>query len=334
LHRLLPRVITTPEPGETRGLHAPRRAGRWRSALLLPLVLATGCVPREPAAPPRQTPGPQQPAPHGASIAVARALRIASWNLNWLDRSIDAGVVKRSEADYQRLRQYAQRLDADIVAFQEVEGVEAAWRVFDPAKYDVHVSDECDSQRTGFAFKRTLSVTRNPDYVPLDVGSLRVGADITLHINGAPLRLLSIHLKSGCFKDPLERESEPCRKLKAQLPFLEAWIDARSREHIPAIILGDFNRRFFAKPDEPFWTEIDDADPPGSDLMSPTQGHRSDCWSGQYPVYIDHIVFNELAARWYSPNTFQQQLFDAADAEHKARLSDHCPISVTVTPAR
>jgi endonuclease/exonuclease/phosphatase family metal-dependent hydrolase len=241
-------------------------------------------------------------------------------------------VNKRSEADYQRLRQYAERLDADIIAFQEVEGPQAAWRVFDPTKYDVHVADQCDPQRTGFAFKRTLSVTRNPDYVPLDVGSLRAGADITLHIDGTALRLLSVHLKSGCFKDPLERQTEACRKLNAQLPFLEAWIDDRSREHTPAIILGDFNRRFFARPDEPFWAEIDDGDPAESDLMSPTRDQRSGCWNGQYPAYIDHIVFNAPAAHWYSRNTFQQQLYDADDAGYKAQLSDHCPISVTITP--
>ena len=40
-------------------------------------------------------------------------LRVATWNLEWLNRRDGTGPVKRVEADYARLRRYADKLDAD-----------------------------------------------------------------------------------------------------------------------------------------------------------------------------------------------------------------------------
>jgi endonuclease/exonuclease/phosphatase family metal-dependent hydrolase len=271
--------------------------------------------------------------PNGSAHADAlpRRLKVASWNLEWLHRNDGAGPVKRVEADYARLRGYAERLAADVIALQEVDGEEAAARVFDPEKYELHMAAQSDPQRTGFAIRRGLSVTPHPDYTALDVGQVRVGVDITVHYAGGPLRLLSVHLKSACFSDPLTSDKRDCKKLAAQVPVLEAWIDARSAEGVPAIVLGDFNRRFFAGKDEPFWRDLDDAEPPLSDLWAPTEGIRSICWNGAYPDFIDHLVLNKSATALALADSFVQQQYDPSDSVYKRVLSDHCPLAITLT---
>jgi endonuclease/exonuclease/phosphatase family metal-dependent hydrolase len=250
--------------------------------------------------------------------------------LEWLNRSNDTGIVKRQDVDYDRLRKYAKQLDADIVAVQEVDGEEALRRVFDDAEYDYHVASQNGGQLTGFAYRATLSVTKNPDVESLDVGSVRTGTDLTVNVNGQPVRLLSVHLKSGCFEDPLTTNTVACTKLHAQLPKLEEWIDARAAASEPFLVLGGFNRCL--KTGEAFYTEIDDGDPANADLTLVTDGRTSACSGGEFPQFIDHVVFSKNAASWMVPASFEQLTYDPADTAFKSKLTDHCPISVQLQP--
>lgn len=259
-------------------------------------------------------------------------LKIATWNLAWLNRTSGRGPVARSDADYARLRSYAQRLDADVIALQEVDGPEAAARVFAETDYAFHVAARGDAQRAGFAYRRGLAVTVHPDYDALDVGQLRAGADLSIELGGRKLRLLSVHLKSGCFAAPLTSSSKDCSKLRAQLPALEAWIDQRALEGSAAIVLGDFNRRLFARGDA-VWAELDDGEPAASDLWSPTEGVRARCWEGEYPEFVDHIVLNAPARRWLVAGSFEELVYDARDAAAKRTLSDHCPLALRLDAA-
>jgi endonuclease/exonuclease/phosphatase family metal-dependent hydrolase len=260
-------------------------------------------------------------------------LKLATWNLEWLSSRLEAGVVKRRQEDYDRLAKYADRLDADIVAFQEVDGEAAARRVFSPERYAFHVAGDRNVQRTGFAYKRDLAVVRHPDYRELDVGGLRVGADLGVRFANRDLRLLAVHLKSGCFDGPLTKPSSSCEKLAAQLPKLEAWIDARAADQVPFAVLGDFNRRLFAGPNEPFWAELDDAEPPESDLSSPAMGHGAACWGAKFPHFISHIVLGKSAGLLLKPGSFTEHAYDAADAPKKGVISDHCALSVVLLSA-
>ncbi|NEQ44067.1 MAG: hypothetical protein F6K00_11130 [Leptolyngbya sp. SIOISBB] len=72
--------------------------------------------------------------------ATAAPLKIATWNIENLRASENSGPNPRTRADYQRLAQYSEQLDADIVALQEVEGVAAAIQVFDENEYDFFFS--------------------------------------------------------------------------------------------------------------------------------------------------------------------------------------------------
>ena len=73
---------------------------------------------------------------------------------------------KRSE-DIDALRRYALMLDADVIAFQEVDGPEIAAMVFPPERYVVVTTADDVVQRVGFAVRRNIPFVRNPDLVGL-----------------------------------------------------------------------------------------------------------------------------------------------------------------------
>jgi endonuclease/exonuclease/phosphatase family metal-dependent hydrolase len=207
-------------------------------------------------------------------------LRIATWNMEHLSEDGAQGCKARTDADYALMRRYADRLNADVIAFEEVESIKAASRVFDPAKYQLIIEERsagdhfpCGGQEgrkltrqaVGFAIRKGVQFDRAPDLADLAVGNpnLRSGVDIIVHARGhAPVRLLAVHLKSGCFNG---LKGDACQTLQQQIPVLEKWIDARAAEPIRFIVLGDFNRRL-ARQDDVLWADLDDGQPANADL--------------------------------------------------------------------
>ena len=264
-----------------------------------------------------------------AVAASADTLKIAAWNVENLRDEAGEAASRRTEDEFRRLRQHAQKLDADVIAVQEVENERVLARVFDPAGYDFFVSDRNHVQRTGFAVRKSISVMRHPDLAALGAGgSLRHGVDLEVLVDGQSIRLLSIHLKSYCFEDSIAAPAtKDCRKLARQVPVLERWIDARAAEGTPFAVLGDFNRRFDA-PDEDFWAQIDDGDPAGLKLHRANGGRQAACNEGRYPLFIDHIVYDGLLSRMVVPGSFEELVYAGSP------LSDHCPIAVTLDTGR
>src|SRR5829696_8340305 len=147
--------------------------------------------------------------------APRTTLRLATWNLEHLAAANGEGCRPRTEADYATLRAHADRLGADVIAFQEVENAAAAARVFPADRWTVVMSHRPDRVRdsfcrgeagprirmqdVGFAIRKGLSFRRNRDLSELGLGNpdLRWGVDITLRLP-KPIRLLAVHLKSGC----------------------------------------------------------------------------------------------------------------------------------------
>jgi endonuclease/exonuclease/phosphatase family metal-dependent hydrolase len=263
---------------------------------------------------------------------LADQIKIATWNIQHLRDSNNEGHNKRAQGDYDRLAKYASLLNADIVALQEVEGAEAAKRVFNPTKYNFFFSRRNHVQLTGFAVKTNLKVIQNPDNSDLNVtGGLRNGTDITVTLDNKEIRFLSVHLKSWCWGNPMDSTKSDCVKLNKQLKELEKWIDARASEETPFIVLGDFNRRMGIRNDT-FWPEIDDGEPTNADLSRVTEGRLSDCWAGEFPIYIDHIIFDLRSSKWVVDGSFSQLVY-TEDESLKEKLSDHCPISIIINPA-
>ncbi len=256
---------------------------------------------------------------------TADSLRLATWNIEWLNAQEDQGMVKRDQEDYEALRKYAQEVDPDIVSFQEVDGQAAAQRIFPTDQYNIYLLDQPGPQDTGFAVRSTLSVRQHPPVFRLNVGSLRAGIDISIFWQKAEIRLLSVHLKSGCFSGDLER-SKACKKLGKQLPVLEQWIDDRQTDGANFAVMGDFNRRFFSEGGDPMWAALNDGDPQGLELWSPTKGQTPHCHGGKHREFIDHIVMNRALKDRVHLGSFSEHLYGAASK--KFRLSDHCMLSL------
>lgn len=272
--------------------------------------------------------------PRGGS----RSLKLATWNLEHLAEHDGSGCRARVEADYAALRAVVDRLDADVIAFEEVENLAAARRVFTPDEYTIAMSTRPDhvragfcrrdatsgptirKQDVGFAIRKSIAFTRNPDLDALALGNadLRWGVDITLE-GRKPLRLLALHLKSGCSQGTT---SEACPVLFDQVPVLQSWIAARQSEGIAFALLGDWNRRL-ALADDGVWQRLNND---GVALTDAAAGRAAHCVE-RYPDFIDHIVLDANAAARMQADSFEEFDYGVAESEHP---SDHCPVAVSV----
>ena len=265
-----------------------------------------------------------------AGPAAAAELKLATWNLDWLtlrpagDPTLPADVRPKQTADLARLRGYAAALAADVVALQEVDGAAAAETVFPPAQYNLHLTADRVVQRVGFAVRRGLAFTANPDLTALELPGttrLRSGADITLDGSGGRLRLLSVHLKQGCRQERLTDRTRPaCPLLRAQLAALQGWVAQRRDEGVPFVLLGDFNRWMDAG--DGFFAALQQ----GGRLARVTEGRSSPCWGGG--GFIDHIIAGGAAGAWMRAETLRVLVYRESGEEWRDRLSDHCPVSV------
>ena len=271
--------------------------------------------------------------------SVAGELRIASWNLEHLKDSDGEGCIGRTDADYAAISGRLAELNADIVALQEVENVAAAHRVFPAAQWRVEMSSRpatgnsarCRERpsahlghlATGFAIRRGIDYRRNADVKVLGMrkGFQRWGADIAVRQGGRQLRLLSVHLISGCWgmrEDRNQKRKQICDALRGQIRHLKDWADARQAEGAPFVILGDFNRRLALKGDWA-WQLLS---PPRASLRLLTSGARSRC-DPRYPAFIDHLIAGGGAQEMLAPGSFRE-------LPRRGPHPDHCAVSATI----
>ena len=271
-----------------------------------------------------------------ASPAGALELRVATWNLEHLDDTNGAGCVGREDGDYAALAERIDALGVDVVAFQEVENAAAAERVFDSERWSVEVSERpttgsgpsCYGRpearlghlATGIAVRAGLEYTRNADVSALAAGSRfrRWGTDVTVTRGGGSLRVLSVHLKSGCFsaaEDDNASDRASCATLREQMEAVADWMAARRDAGEPFVVAGDFNRRL-AIPDDWAWALLAEDAPA---LSLPTAGRISRC-DERYLEFIDHLVFDAGAGLSMVLGSFEE-------GERSDPHPDHCAVS-------
>ena len=268
--------------------------------------------------------------------AGALELRVATWNLEHLDDTNGAGCAGRSDGDYAALARRIDALGADIIAFQEVENTAAAGRVFDAQRWSAEVSSRpstgygfaCRGRpegrfghlATGIAIREGLEYTRNADFSSLAGGNrfLRWGTDVTVQRDGQALRVLSVHLKSGCWgarEDGRASRESDCGTLRDQMEALADWIANRRKAGEAFVVVGDFNRRL-AVPGDWAWAVLTDSAPA---LSLPTAGRISRC-DERYPEFIDHLVFDAGAGLSMVLGSFEE-------GERSGPHPDHCAVS-------
>jgi endonuclease/exonuclease/phosphatase family metal-dependent hydrolase len=293
--------------------------------------------------------------------AAADRLTVATWNLEWMmrpqvfdalaagcfgrgdrpgggDRSIPCDLLPRgrwSEADLARIRAFAATLPADVVALQEIDGADAAREIFPGHAFCF--TRRRQVQNVGFAVRKGIRFRCNRDYAALALpeDAVRRGADITIE-PGTPreMRLLAVHLKASCNRDPLTAPRDDCAILQRQVPVLEDWIDRRARDGAAFGVVGDFNRRFDreragGRDDRgavvAIWPEIDDGEPDGADLIDPGAGLGPvSCGNGHGKrMPVDYLILGERLAARLVPGSFR-----AWEYPPGGRWPDHCVISI------
>ena len=271
-------------------------------------------------------------------------LRIATWNLEHLNDTDDAGCVPRDEADYDAIADRIRAIAPDVVAFQEVENMAAALRVFPATHWHVEVSmrpepaatpRECwglpgkylHHLATGFAIRKEIVYHRNEDleFLGDPAPHNRWGTDITVALGDRQLRLLSVHLKSGCWsaeQDASESRAETCATLRDQVLELRSWAHRREDERTAFGILGDFNRRLAVR-DDWAWRELS---PKSSPLDLLTADIETHC-DPRFKEFIDHIVLDRTAAALLVPESTREW---PRHDDHP----DHCAVSTDLQVSR
>lgn len=296
-----------------------------------------------------------------SAAPVDGRLTIATWNMEWMirpevfdalapscfgrgaraaghERAIPCDLAPKgrwSEADLARIRDFAATLPVDVFVLQEIDGKDVASKLF-PGRAFCFTKRRA-VQNVGFAVRKGLKFRCNADFEALGLrgDDVRWGADITLE-PGTPreLRLLGVHLKAACNRDPLTADRPDCRMLQEQVPLLEGWIDARARAGDAFGIAGDFNRRFDADRKAArdgqgrlvaLWPEIDDGEPAGADLVNPGEGRGAfGCNNGHGErMPIDYLILGERLAGRLVPGSFRSWPYPDG-----GRWPDHCVISI------
>jgi endonuclease/exonuclease/phosphatase family metal-dependent hydrolase len=132
-----------------------------------------------------------------------------------------------------------------------------------------------------------------------------------------------VHLRAGCTWDSIAESERPqCAELARQAGFVADWIALRRAAGEAFAVLGDFNRRMDG--DDEVLAILAQAAP----LARATEGFSNPCWGGA--VFIDHILLGGAARDWLVPRSLRVMVYRETDRSFRDRLSDHCPVSVTL----
>lgn len=269
---------------------------------------------------------------HASAAPATQTLKVSTWNMDWLlseqaqnTPDIPPDIPHRSTGDMNALASYARRLHPDLIGLQEVGDSTTLARLFSPQDYQILLSNDDIAQHTALAVRRGLRVQRNPDVVALAPNPTaahhpqRSGLDITVLAGETPLRILVVHLKTGCWDNPVSETHHACPTLFAQFHALRDWLAERTKNGESFAIIGDFNRRLTRA--DPLFISLNQVAP----LALVTAGQASPCLGGSY--FIDHILLGGAAQKWADPASLRVMTIPQDGAQV---LSDHCPVSITL----
>lgn len=319
-----------------------------------------------------------------SATAQQEEIRLATWNIAWLANDIlsDAqftqcqteaktykdmdkrptedcrkGAPFRRLGDYILLADHAKRINADIVALQEVQGEDSVRRLFDgflpqeqgaqnfikQGTYEIGVYGKGGWQRTAIAVKKSiLAPNKHIKFTDFDAigiplqrdkrGALE--AEIPLK-NGRTLHVLSIHLKSRCTTDSLSSGGKHCPELAEQAPILAQWIKEKNDTKQQFIIMGDFNRVLSAPVEScdhansvcrkqalAPWLDENALESLPTIAPTATLHHPIGCFDEAFSdLAIEHILFGGGSEANYMENSVKSLQY--IDPKTGAPISDH-----------
>ena len=283
--------------------------------------------------------------------AGAPLLSIATWNMEWLVSPATAHAARRAcrdnrratlpcdvardhsrdSADLSRLAWYARQLDADVIAFQEVEDASIAARIFDG--YRICIAPGRGLQHVGFAIRAGIAHRCGAPMDALSLGGAqRAGMTLLLYPDSPrAVELLAVHLKSGCADENLDSGRAACVVLRAQAQQLAQWISAR--EQARYILLGDFNRGDSAVATDEFWRTLAGRDAARASFLFASDGVPfRNCYIGAgFMRAIDHILVSRALQAQVAAGSFRKAGYSDSDAL-RYRLPDHCPVRFSLNP--
>ena len=281
-----------------------------------------------------------------APYLSAQEVRVASWNIEHLAEHNKVGCVPRSTLDYEKLRNFSELLNADVIALQEVENTAAVERVFPKSEWNIVLSDrpnsrsyncrgndqESTQQRVAVVLRKGIKYQNKGSFeeLGLKMEGLRYGVVVEIFGDRDTINLLALHLKSGCFVDDYSTSKlRACEVLETQIETLDDWIENSIIENKKFIVLGDFNSRLTVE-NSMFWNKLVNMDNMPIGIQNGMQ-NLTGCHP-RYPDLIDHIILGPETSKLQIQNS-QMVHFYSSTGRHMAEedmLSDHCPVSLVL----
>lgn len=273
-----------------------------------------------------------------APQALADTLKVSTWNVEWLTTRPISSIPesRRSPQDFTLLANKFQRINPDILAFQEVDSKAAIQKVVGPF-YRIYLSDRSLSrhkgqqfndinQYTGFAISSQFKVTDPRDLELTKHSKLRFASYVVLNRIGAPdVHLLSVHLKQGCVGK--KNKKSACTQVLQQGKALNQWMTKRLKNSDAFIVMGDFNHNLSFHNDW-LWRTLNKGIEKHIELITETtpalcqvQSNRDSTALYRYPQLIDHIIISQPSRG----KEAKQILFTREESLYH-HLSDHCPV--------
>jgi 5'-nucleotidase (lipoprotein e(P4) family) len=282
-----------------------------------------------------------------ANVQHVGELKVATWNVEHLAFPSDSGCRARSEDEIAAMREYAERVDADIFALQEVASEQAVRQIFPEVNWQVLMSPRENSepyvcresgktstqQKVAYAVKKTVAINsvKALSTLGLNMPGLRYGLELNVDTELGPISILNVHMKSGCFVDNYTRsDREACAVFAQQAPILDAWIEEKERSKLQYMVLGDFNHRLSAP-----YNHLTQAIFNNSDGSNSTLHNATEKLIGCHPYYPAPIDLIFIGGMYQSIHNESIQLSTAAhnfnNMEPDEMLSDHCAVSLTIS---
>ena len=277
-------------------------------------------------------------------------MRLCSFNVKNLFVAGDAGIAQshygarpKRQAEIRALARALSRVDADLVAFQEVGSLAALGSVNDllshPYPYlGVVPGNSRRGIHLGFASRLPMTLTSHADRCLFDTdqqviedypdaASVTTGLTCPLglqrdllrcdvQVDGERLSVFTVHLKSPNQPRWSRLRADELRQAESRLIARIVTESQQQDEQTAIVMLGDFNDLWPSAALLPL-------DQAGLVRVgfSPAADQLRSFWPRA--ITIDHILVNAAAAQWLVPDSAMIH-----DAKSFRRGSDHCPVSV------